>query len=94
MNGIFGLSLQEWVAHDNQGRPHASLGPGIPDMPPEKLARPKPRTTSAAPPPNSAGLHEEYRLSNRPLNAGGGFGRRLDCGGAGVIFSAAKESRR
>ena len=23
--------LKEWVAHYNQGRPHASLGPGIPD---------------------------------------------------------------
>jgi transposase InsO family protein len=23
--------LREWVAHYNQGRPHASLGPGIPD---------------------------------------------------------------
>ena len=23
--------LQEWVAHYNRGRPHASLGPGIPD---------------------------------------------------------------
>ena len=24
--------LQEWVAHYNQGRPHSSLGPGIPDL--------------------------------------------------------------
>jgi putative transposase len=23
--------LAEWVAHDNRGRPHVSLGPGIPD---------------------------------------------------------------
>jgi putative transposase len=23
--------LREWVAHDNRGRPHASLGPGLPD---------------------------------------------------------------
>jgi putative transposase len=23
--------LQEWVVHDNRGRPHARLGPGIPD---------------------------------------------------------------
>jgi len=23
--------LQEWVVHYNRGRPHASLGPGIPD---------------------------------------------------------------
>ena len=25
--------LREWVAHYNRGRPHASLGPGIPDRP-------------------------------------------------------------
>jgi putative transposase len=30
--------LVEWVAHYNQGRPHASLGPGIPDVPLERLA--------------------------------------------------------
>jgi putative transposase len=27
---------REWVVHYNQGRPHASLGPGIPDVPREK----------------------------------------------------------
>ncbi len=27
-------------AHYNQGRPHASLGPGIPDVAPDKLAQP------------------------------------------------------
>jgi len=25
--------VQEWVAHYNRGRPHASLGPGIPGPP-------------------------------------------------------------
>ena len=25
--------LWEWVTHYNRGRPHASLGPGIPDQP-------------------------------------------------------------
>jgi transposase InsO family protein len=25
--------LREWVAHYNRGRPHTSLGPGIPDAP-------------------------------------------------------------
>jgi hypothetical protein len=24
--------LAEWVVHYNQGRPHSSLGPGIPDV--------------------------------------------------------------
>jgi putative transposase len=31
--------MREWVAHYNQGRPHASLGPGIPDSD----SRPRPR---------------------------------------------------
>lgn len=31
--------LREWVAHYNQGRPHASLGPGVPDS----GSRPRPR---------------------------------------------------
>jgi transposase InsO family protein len=26
--------LKEWVTHYNQGRPHASIGPGLPDPPP------------------------------------------------------------
>ena len=29
------------MAHYNQGRPHASLGPGIPDVPPDRLAAAK-----------------------------------------------------
>src|SRR3989442_8306534 len=29
--------LREWVTHYNQGRPHASLGPGIPDPSPELI---------------------------------------------------------
>jgi putative transposase len=32
--------LREWVRHYNQGRPHASLGPGIPDS--ESRPRPCP----------------------------------------------------
>jgi hypothetical protein len=32
--------LREWVAHYNQGRPHASLDPGIPDLPLDRRARP------------------------------------------------------
>jgi putative transposase len=24
--------LREWVSHYNRGRPHSSLGPGIPDQ--------------------------------------------------------------
>jgi putative transposase len=58
--------LREWVVHYNHRRPHASLGPGIPDAPPETLARPSGhhivaghRVTAA---PILAGLHHEYRL--------------------------------
>ena len=58
--------LQEWVAHYNQGRPHASLGPGIPAVPLDRLARlhghqtPTGHRVIAA--PILAGLHHEYRL--------------------------------
>jgi len=33
--------LREWVAHYNHGRPHSSLGPGIPDLCGKPFARPK-----------------------------------------------------
>jgi transposase InsO family protein len=63
--------LQEWVAHYNQGRPHASLGPGIPDVPFGKLARPNghriPDGHQVVAAPILAGLHHEYRLE--PLAA-------------------------
>ncbi len=59
--------LQEWVAHYNRGRPHASLGPGIPDPPSERMTAPSHRhclpvghrvsSTSIL-----GGLHHEYRL--------------------------------
>jgi transposase InsO family protein len=32
--------LREWVAHYNQGRPHSSLGPGIPDLHGKPIGRP------------------------------------------------------
>jgi putative transposase len=58
--------LQEWVAHYNQGRPHASLGPGIPDGPLGRLARPHghrlPDGHRVVAAPILAGLHHEYRL--------------------------------
>jgi transposase InsO family protein len=58
--------LQEWVAHYNQRRPHASLGPGIPDVPFGKLARPNghriPDGHRVVAAPILAGLHHEYRL--------------------------------
>jgi hypothetical protein len=70
MNGIR-FVLREWVAHYNKGRAHASLGPGTPEVPPEKLAQPTGhhirdghRVIAA---PILAGLHHEYRLE--PLAA-------------------------
>ena len=59
--------LTEWVAHYHRGRPHASLGPGLPEPPPSS-DRPQPsghhlrdgHRIEAT--PILAGLHHEYRL--------------------------------
>ena len=59
--------LREWVTHYNRGRPHASLGPGIPDPPPD-LIRPVlaghhlPERCRVVAIPILNGLHHEYRL--------------------------------
>jgi len=59
--------LREWVTHYNRGRPHTSLGPGIPEPSPA-LIRPEPtghhlpahgRVVAM---PILHGLHHEYRL--------------------------------
>ncbi len=63
--------MREWVVHYNHGRPHTSLGPGIPDAPPEKLACSRGHHIAAGhrvvATPILAGLHQEYRL--QPLAA-------------------------
>jgi putative transposase len=59
--------LQEWVAHYNRGRPHASLGPGIPEP---SAGIPAPRSSGHRIPCGHlvagssvlGGLHHEYRL--------------------------------
>jgi transposase InsO family protein len=59
--------LREWVPHDNRGRPHASLGPGIPDPSPSVIT---PAPTGHRLPTGSRvmttpllnGLHLEYQL--------------------------------
>jgi putative transposase len=58
--------LGEWVPHYNHGRPHASLGPGIPDAPPERFTQPNGHQIRTGhdviATPILAGLHHEYRL--------------------------------
>jgi putative transposase len=61
--------LAEWVPHYNRGRPHASLGPGIPEPPTLTVARLAdhqiPQAHRVAARPILAGLHHEYRLEPR-----------------------------
>ena len=60
-------TLTEWVAHYNGGRPHASLGPGIPGRVANRILpcssvhriRDGHRVVSE---PILGGLHHEYRL--------------------------------
>lgn len=59
--------LRQWVMHYNQGRPHSSLGPGIPDAP-ISLPRPGPsrhiipKDHHVVAKPILGGLHHEYRF--------------------------------
>jgi len=50
----------------NHGRPHSSLGPGIPDVPPDRFAQPNghhiPAGHRVIATSILAGLHHEYRL--------------------------------
>lgn len=59
--------LREWVAHYNRGRPHSSLGPGIPESPQAKVpAGPHrhklPNAHHVKSTPVLGGLHHEYWL--------------------------------
>jgi putative transposase len=60
--------LQQWIVHYNRGRPHASLGPGIPDapdsapMPSGHRIRDRHRVVAKS---ILGGLHHEYRLEPR-----------------------------
>lgn len=60
--------LRAWVRHYNRGRPHQSLGPGIPDpVPPLSSAHGKTPplcSTSVIGDPILGGLHHEYRWAN------------------------------
>ena len=63
--------LRDWVAHYNQGRPHMSLGPGIPQPPmwlPIPLHRPRhrlPAHVRVGTRPILGGLHHEYGLEQK-----------------------------
>jgi putative transposase len=64
--------LAEWVPHYNRGRPHASLGPGLPDSSGAHFPRiPRghelPRAYRVVATPILGGLHHEYRV--RPVAA-------------------------
>jgi putative transposase len=59
--------LREWVSHYNRGRPHSSLGPGIPEPAqaklPDNVDRHKlPADCRVRSSPILGGLHHEYRL--------------------------------
>jgi transposase InsO family protein len=68
--------LKSWVEHYNRGRPHSSLGPGVPD-PPQELAlirKSESRHRLAAgalvlAKSVLAGLHHEYFLGTAPASA-------------------------
>jgi transposase InsO family protein len=59
--------LHAWVAHYNRGRPHASLGPGIPEPASERIGEQShrhqlPIDHRVTATPILGGLHHEYRL--------------------------------
>ena len=63
--------LREWVGHYNRGRPHANLGPGIPEgsivaaAVRESDGRSVPSRCRVAETPILSGLHHEYRLERQ-----------------------------
>jgi transposase InsO family protein len=62
--------LREWVTHYNRGRPHASLGPGIPDRRPSdsmgsSTGHRLPAEYRVVATPILGGLHHEYHLERQ-----------------------------
>ena len=58
--------LGRWVTHYNRGRPHSSLGPGIPEAPPDRVVvlngHQLPDGHRVVATPILGGLHHEYGL--------------------------------
>jgi putative transposase len=58
--------LREWISHYNRGRPHSSLGPGLPDPPPGRVVTSNghqlPTGHRVGATPILGGLHHEYGL--------------------------------
>jgi transposase InsO family protein len=67
---LYGI-LKEWVAHDNEGRPHMSLGPGIPRsisllaVPRQPHRHRMAMGQRVVARPVMGGLHHEYGLEKR-----------------------------
>jgi transposase InsO family protein len=67
---LYGI-LKEWATHYNQGRPHMSLGPGIPEplrtLPVRRQAHRHrmPTRQRIVARPVIGGLHHDYRLENQ-----------------------------
>jgi hypothetical protein len=61
--------LKKWLTHYNQGRPHSSIGPGIPDPPADIPVKPQDHRHRISGHlrvvafPVLGGLHHEYSLS-------------------------------
>jgi putative transposase len=67
------LILREWVVHYNCGRPHSTLGPGVPGPPAGPARAPKPESRRLWTPEALVraksvlgGLHHEYSLWSTP----------------------------
>lgn len=58
--------MSRWVTHYNRGRPHSSLGPGLPEPPPvgvvESNGHELPEGHRVVVTPILGGLNHEYRL--------------------------------
>ena len=59
------MTLRSWVTHYNKGRPHSSLGPGIP----EKALDTSLRTTQDTPAQIATGMQDQREANSRRLTS-------------------------